>query len=198
MLQTLTFSDGDLCEVLLFEDGLTEAERLGVESYLIKRYAIVGPAPTITPGTGVYGSVDTVTITTPDPTATIYYTLNGTTPTTGSLVYSSSISISGSCTVKAMAYQTYGTSNIATADIQLAPPATAVPTNGMALWLKADNGVVQSSGSVSLWADSSGSGNDATQSNSSYQPTLTSNAQNGFPCITFNGTSQSCSCPLIC
>ena len=184
------FFDGDLCEVLMFEDGLTEAERLGVESYLIHRYAIVGPAPTITPGTGVYGSVDTVTITTPDPTATIYYTLNGTTPTTGSSVYSSPISISGSCTVKAIAYQTYGTSSVATAYIQLAPPAASVPTNSMTLWLKSDNGVVQSSGNVSLWADNSGSGNDATQSNSSYQPTLTSDTQNGLPSINFNGSSQ--------
>lgn len=49
----------------------------------------------------------------------------------------------------------------------------------------------QSSGSaVAAWTDSSGNGNDASQTNSSNKPTVSSVSANGLPTIAFNGTSQ--------
>ncbi len=48
----------------------------------------VAPSPVITPGTGTFGSPVTVTMADAIAGATIYYTTNGSTPTTNSLVYS--------------------------------------------------------------------------------------------------------------
>jgi uncharacterized repeat protein (TIGR03803 family) len=60
--------------------------------------------PVFSPNSGVYSSAVTVTIT--DPGATIYYTTDGTTPTTSSPVYSGSFSVSTTETVQAIGVTT--------------------------------------------------------------------------------------------
>jgi Chitobiase/beta-hexosaminidase C-terminal domain len=60
-------------------------------------------APTFSIGSGSYTSAQTVTISTLTPLATIYYTTNGTTPTSSSSVYSGPITVSSSETVEAVA-----------------------------------------------------------------------------------------------
>lgn len=59
--------------------------------------------PTFSPEAGVYTSAPNVTISTGTQGATIYYTTDGTDPTTSSSVYSSPITISSTTTIKAMA-----------------------------------------------------------------------------------------------
>jgi hypothetical protein len=59
--------------------------------------------PTFSPGTGTYTSTQSVTIADTTPGATIYYTTNGTAPTTSSAVYSSAIPVSASMTLEAIA-----------------------------------------------------------------------------------------------
>ena len=59
--------------------------------------------PSFTPAGGVYTSAQDVTITTTTDGATIYYTTDGTEPTTSSSVYSSAISVSQTTTIKAIA-----------------------------------------------------------------------------------------------
>ncbi|MEO9806479.1 MAG: LamG-like jellyroll fold domain-containing protein [Reichenbachiella sp.] len=63
-----------------------------------------------------------------------------------------------------------------------------VSTN-LNLWLKANAGVTGTS-SVSAWADQSGQGNNAEQSTSSKRPSLTTDAFNFNPAITFDGTDD--------
>ena len=66
----------------------------------------IGPitgTPTFSPGAGSYGLAQTVTISDSTSGATIYYTTNGTTPTTGSSVYSSPITVSANETLEAFA-----------------------------------------------------------------------------------------------
>src|SRR5579862_2652188 len=61
---------------------------------------------------------------------------------------------------------------------------------GLALWLRADSGVVQSGGSVSQWSDVSGNGVNATAA-SGAQPTITYPVEfNGKPALSFNGTTD--------
>jgi len=73
-------------------------------------------SPTFNPGAGTYTSAQTVTISTTTPSATIYYTTNGTTPTTSSTVYSGPIAVSTSETVQAIATATgYANSSVASA-----------------------------------------------------------------------------------
>ena len=62
--------------------------------------------PTFSPAAGTYSSAQTVTISTTTPSATIYYTTNGSTPTTSSPVYTGPITVSATETLKAVAVAT--------------------------------------------------------------------------------------------
>lgn len=91
--------------------------------------------PTFSPAAGTYTAVQSVTISDTTPSPTIYYTTNGTTPTTGSTVYSSSspISVSASETVEAIAVAAgYSNSAVASAAYVInlpgfGPPAGSQP-----------------------------------------------------------------------
>jgi hypothetical protein len=72
------------------------------------------PTPAISPAAGTYSSSVSVTLTDSVPGATIYYTTDGSTPTTSSAVYNGAIAVSSSKTVKAIAAAT-GYTNSATA-----------------------------------------------------------------------------------
>jgi hypothetical protein len=56
--------------------------------------------PTFSPAAGTYSSPQTVTISSTTPSATIYYTTDGTTPTTSSTVYSGPLTVSSTETIK--------------------------------------------------------------------------------------------------
>lgn len=82
-------------------------------------------------------------------------------------------------------------------------PVVVPPMNvtaSLALWLKADAGVLDATGSpitvdntaVATWQDQSGNGRDATQSTSGNRPVWRSavNGQNGYPTVYFNGSTS--------
>ena len=97
-------------------------------------YAAVAATPTFSPSAGQYNSAQTVTINSTTPLAKIYYTTNGTTPTTNSTLYSGPISVSASETVKAIVIATgYLQSAVGSAVYGIGPPAatpTFVPAGG--------------------------------------------------------------------
>src|ERR1700675_4656790 len=61
------------------------------------------PAPAISPSGGTYSTAQQVTLTDTLGTATIYYTTDGSTPTTGSTVYKGAFQVSVDSTVQAIA-----------------------------------------------------------------------------------------------
>jgi hypothetical protein len=63
----------------------------------------VAATPTFSPAAGTYATTQTVTISGATAGTTIYYTTNGTTPTTSSSVYNSPITVSATETLKAIA-----------------------------------------------------------------------------------------------
>src|ERR1700761_6925252 len=65
--------------------------------------AVVTTSPTFSPGGGSYGAAQSVTIADSTSGAVIYYTTNGTTPTTTSTVYSTPIAVAASETLRAIA-----------------------------------------------------------------------------------------------
>lgn len=86
-----------------------------------------GPAatPVISPVTGTYTSSQTVTMTTTTPGASIYYTTNGTTPNTGSTLYTGAFSVVVTTTVNAIAAASgYTNSAVATSVITISPAPT--------------------------------------------------------------------------
>ena len=102
----------------------------GSASYTINYGAAA--TPTFSPVGGIYTSDQSVTISTTTSGATIYYTTDGTTPTTGSTKYTGPISVAGngiSMTIKAIAIATgYATSGVASASFTINFPAAATPT----------------------------------------------------------------------
>jgi hypothetical protein len=74
------------------------------------QYTIELPAatPAFSPAAGTYKSAQNVTITDSTAGATIYYTTNGSNPTTSSTVYSGPISVAATATIKAIAIATGG------------------------------------------------------------------------------------------
>ncbi|MEM7537240.1 MAG: VCBS repeat-containing protein, partial [Chloroflexota bacterium] len=63
-------------------------------------------------------------------------------------------------------------------------------TDNLQLWLKADAGVTESGVSVSVWADQSGNGKDASQATAGNQPTYVVGGVNGRPVVRFDGTDD--------
>jgi hypothetical protein len=78
--------------------------------------------PAFSPSAGAYSTPQPVTISDSTPNASIYYTINGTTPTTSSTVYSGPIVVSSSETLEAMAAAGgYSPSSVASADYTITP-----------------------------------------------------------------------------
>ncbi len=85
--------------------------------------------PAFSPGAGTYTSPQTVTISDATTGATIYYTTDGSIPTTGSTVYSTPITVSTSETVKALGVLSgYANSAIGSAAYVISGATVATPT----------------------------------------------------------------------
>jgi len=98
------------------------------------QYTIVAPAatPAFSVAAGTYTSTQTVTITDASAGATIYYTTNGSAPTTSSAKYTGPITVSATETVQAIATATNcTTSAVASAKYTITPPA-ATPAFSLA------------------------------------------------------------------
>jgi hypothetical protein len=67
------------------------------------KYTLTAVAPTLSPAAGAYTLAQTVTLSTPTSGATIYYTTNGTAPTTASTMYTGPITLSAAETIEAFA-----------------------------------------------------------------------------------------------
>ena len=107
----LTVSSTETIKALATASGMTTSGTASA-TYTIESQVAT---PTFSPVAGSYSSAQTVSISTTSG-ATIYYTTNGSTPTTSSTVYSGPITVSTSETLKAYATKSgYFDSNVATA-----------------------------------------------------------------------------------
>jgi Legume lectin domain/Chitobiase/beta-hexosaminidase C-terminal domain len=77
------------------------------------------PAVTFNPPGGIYTSTQTITLSETDPNAVVYYTTNGSTPTTSSTTYVGPLSVGSTATIKAIAVDS---------NLQPSPVATATYT----------------------------------------------------------------------
>ena len=95
----ITIDAAKTIKAFAVKDGYPNSD-VATASYTI---ALPVATPAFSLAEGIYTSVQSVTISTTTDGATIYYTTDGTEPTTGSSVYSSEISVGETMTIKAIA-----------------------------------------------------------------------------------------------
>jgi uncharacterized repeat protein (TIGR03803 family) len=125
---SISISTTTTLKAMAYKSGMTDSP------VTTGQYTIILPplAPVFSPGAGTYTSAPTVTITSSGATA-IYYTTNGSTPTTSSTLYTGPILISTSLTLEAIGINSAGTSPVTTGQYtvpqsqQVAPPAFSPP-----------------------------------------------------------------------
>jgi hypothetical protein len=191
-----TRANASLAEVLVYNRNLSSIERGAVEQYLRDRYqfpAPVLPAPVMTPLSGTFVNSATVTLAHSMPGVELRYTLDGTTPTASSPLYTIPLILTSTKTVKAKAFLTNYTSSALvqnTFTVETAAPYTSLVTTGLKFWLSSDRGITLSGTQVSSWADQSGLGNTATQGTSSKRPVIVNSQINGKPVVKFDGVDD--------
>jgi hypothetical protein len=160
---TPTTSSTVYSSAIAVSSGTVTIEALGVASgdtnssvasatYTISTTTTVA-TPTFSPAGGTYSSAQSVSISDSTSGATIYYTTNGSTPTTSSTVYSGAIAVSGgTATIEAIAAKSGDTtSSVASATYTISTATTvATPTFSPA------GGTYTSAQSVSLSDSTSG------------------------------------------
>ncbi len=114
-------------KAIAVKDG--ESSDVAEAAYIVAEQVV---APTFTPAAGTYSSVQNVTISCETAGATIYYTTDGTAPTTESTAYSGAISIDETTTIKAIAVKDgMITSEVAVATFTMHIPSITVNTNSI-------------------------------------------------------------------
>jgi hypothetical protein len=103
----ITVSASETIEAIAVETGYANSAAAS-HTYLI---SAVLPSPAISLASGTYTSPQTVTISDSVSGATIYYTTNGTTPTTASTVYTGPIPVLWTQTIQAIAAETGDTTS---------------------------------------------------------------------------------------
>jgi hypothetical protein len=93
-------------------------------NYTVKLAAVA--APSFSPSGGKYTSIQTVSMTSATAGATIYFTTDGSTPTTGSQLYTGPITVGSTETVKALAVEDgYASSSVTSASYTITLPSPA-------------------------------------------------------------------------
>ena len=122
----VTVSANETLEAVATVNGYTQSA-VGSAAYTINQPQ--ASAPIFNPIAGTYTSIQTVTISDATPGAAIYYTTNGTTPTTSSARYSGAITVSASETLEAIAMANgYGTGSPGSAAYTVNIPSDATPS----------------------------------------------------------------------
>ena len=119
-----------LTETLTFSPTITTAYR-----EIVIASAAAMPSPLFSVAAGAYASTQVVSITCAKTSAYIYYTLDGSTPAAASALYIAPISVSSSCTLKAIAILDNISSPITAASYTISsnvPDPRIIPNGGVA------------------------------------------------------------------
>jgi parallel beta-helix repeat protein len=120
----ITVSSNTTVKAIAYETGMSDSNVVSVT------YSIQAAAPTFSPGAGTYSSAQSVTISSTTGGVSIRYTTDGSTPTeTNGTLYSGPVTVSGSETLKAIAYSSSNAdSNVSSAVYTITQPQVAAPT----------------------------------------------------------------------
>lgn len=190
--------DGEIAEVFVYNRGITEEERKGLEAYVNNKYFKKLPAP-VSNVTGTIASTQTVTLSCLEPDVQIYYTLSAdgnSVPSSSSSLYNPAAKpvVSSSLVLRAIAVKAgYDNSPELREIITLDPESAIVPRNGLSLWLRAD-AAVSTTGvkDVAVWYDQSPAKNNAiiTDPSAVGAPEWISGILNSKPIVRFKATNN--------
>ena len=186
---------GDLAELIIYDQPLTDAQRKGLEDYLVLKYALytgTAGAPQFTPNGATFTDTVAVGLTTPTPGAEIRYTLDGTEPTATSDLYSGPLAISQTTTVKARSLRaTMTESPVSAASFIRTSDFSPSVVPGLSLWARSDAGLeADAAGRVSVWRDQSGLENHLVQTALISRPVAVPGAVGGLPVVRFDGAGD--------
>jgi Concanavalin A-like lectin/glucanases superfamily/Fn3 associated/Chitobiase/beta-hexosaminidase C-terminal domain len=186
------YFNGGIAEVLIYNTALTSSQRASVESYALSKFGI-GTKPTLDPA---IFSISTAPLYLPGQAVTlsqtqngiVYYTTDGSVPQvsdTSRWYNSTPIDVTRYPTISTIASAPFfNNSSVATATFKFDANSLPLTRTGLVMWLRSD--YLNTSGSnVTQWSDLSGAANNATQTVSANQPTLSLNAINGLPAVNF-------------
>ncbi len=198
--------NGDIAEILLYDQALSGADRTNVTAYLYGKYNLVQPYnATPPPALAITSPADGATM--PAPSAVTFAatassaggTITRVTLSANGVVYATltnapyqvrlDLLTPGLVTFTAVALDNWGfqtsTSAVVTVTGSASVPAV---TNGLRVWLAADVGVTtNAAGAVTAWDDQSLNGNGAVAPNEATAPLLVDNVVNGKPVLRFAG-----------
>ncbi len=150
---------------------------------------LTAATPAFSVPAGTYESVQSVSISSATPGATIYYTTNGTAPTSASTKYTGPISVASSESLEAIAVETgYTNSAAATAAYTIVGSPTALASGATALTATSAtlNGIVNTEGIVGSYQFDNGTSATALTSTTT-SVTLPASSQNVAAATTLTG-----------
>ncbi len=161
--QTVTLNGAVICSSNIDQNNVPLTTTITVT---ISAAGIVG-APTFAPAAGTYTENQSVALSSSTDGATIYYTTDGTTPTTGGNVYSGAISVTGtagesiSTTIKAIAVKAgMQTSSVVSATYVIEIPAPTPSTYAVTVNNGTGDGSYATGATVTITADAAPSGQE--------------------------------------
>jgi alpha-tubulin suppressor-like RCC1 family protein len=193
--------DGEMAEVMIFNRGLTSAERDAVGGYLAQKYALIAVpnVPTGLQAQAIGANQISLVWSNVLNTAKVKFTVErsvdgaswaqvAVVESTGSYIDANGLAF-GTTYYYRIKAGTYGGesdySNVANATTTTA--GAGVPLGSLRLWLKADTGYP--SGKISNWIDQSTNGNNAIQFTGGNSPIVVGNALNGRPVVSYYGSN---------
>ncbi len=186
---------GQVAELVVYTDPLSNAQRKAVEDYLALKYAAYLPTagtPAFTPEGGTFAEPVEVAITTPTPGAEIRYTTDGSDPLSSSTLYGGPFVVTTTTTVRARAFRAgMNPSPVALASFTSADDFSPASVPGLALWVGGDAGIERDAAErVTAWRDRSGKGNHLVQPTPGQQPLFDPAGANGLPALRFDGVND--------
>lgn len=193
-----TYYAGDIAEVLVYTRALAASDRAAVESYLSRKYGwsgSVAPRIAIAPANVAVqepaGAQFSVTATGDPPLQ--YQWWRGTAAIAGATASSyglpsTTVAVDDGAQFRVVVSNAFGavTSTVAILTVS----SNVVPENALALWLRADAGIVLNGSTVAQWSDQSGNNRHAVQASGGSQPLLRPGALHGQPALRFDGTND--------
>ena len=201
---------GDIAELMVFDAGVSGINQTDLASYLASKYGVIllqsanqPPAVSLTnviDGTTLAApaSVNLAAVASDKDGSVVKVDLYANGSLLSSLTntpyqMSALVETPGRVTLTAVATDNLG-STATSAPVSLVATgavSTFTATAALQVWLEADKGVtLDASNAVTAWADQSGKGNVASQTDESLTPVLVTNAINDLPVVRFDGTPR--------